>query len=570
MSALPAAPQAAGPTRITEPAGAEVLAAHLLDPDRRLPVAVVSIPSGEQDPWILADEVARDVAGLAEVYVLPTDECSWRLSALLPDMTQVYGGAGRVYPTGLAWTKDPFASPLRFAYDAAEGQRATDELTRDALGMAARAGVSASTMSVLEASGTVTALAPPSRALVRLDDGEPATIWQELTLPSVPIEHLVERGMAVSGRLDPETRRLDIAGLLMTSQALELTPGTTVLAKVVEVRPDVAHLALLPDVVVPVQRHRVTANPNDTLTSLLTVGEVVVARVETAGSSIALRLDDVDEDDEPLAAPSLIAGGPPWLAPPTFGPLDETDVSPAVLPPVEAAPRPQAIAAVAPPATRTLSLSLDAARARISALEAELHAKDARLEPLERELAAHRRRTEQLTEEVQRLREQVAHQKTHLRLRSNKMAKQKVAVDPDVTTQRWFVDPAEQFRYEVYAAWVRRIPAGEKHERALTEYTLGPDFLRSMERIEGVPREKVLNVVVEVLTGIAERAAGREMHPLRSGAGGADPVVTRADGATCWRVSLQSNTPQARRLHFWRREGMVEFSRVVLHDDMSP
>jgi hypothetical protein len=33
-------------------------------------------------------------------------------------------------------------------------------------------------------------------------------------------------------------------------------------------------------------------------------------------------------------------------------------------------------------------------------------------------------------------------------------------------------------------------------------------------------------------------------------------------------VALQRNTPQARRLHFWRgRGGEIELSRVGLHDD---
>jgi hypothetical protein len=63
----------------------------------------------------------------------------------------------------------------------------------------------------------------------------------------------------------------------------------------------------------------------------------------------------------------------------------------------------------------------------------------------------------------------------------------------------------------------------------------------------------------------------REVHQLRSGLGGDDPPRTREDGATCWRANLQTNTPAARRIHYWTlATGRVELSRVVTHDDFEP
>jgi hypothetical protein len=135
----------------------------------------------------------------------------------------------------------------------------------------------------------------------------------------------------------------------------------------------------------------------------------------------------------------------------------------------------------------------------------------------------------------------------------------------------WFNDEAEQFRYEVHTAWVRRIPAGEKDERPLQEYAVGPAFLYSLHTIQGISRTKIVDVVVEVLTGLAARQPSREVHPLRSSDAGDSPPRTRDDGALCWRVSLQVNTPSARRLHYWQlTDKTIELSRVVLHDDFSP
>lgn len=47
--------------------------------------------------------------------------------------------------------------------------------------------------------------------------------------------------------------------------------------------------------------------------------------------------------------------------------------------------------------------------------------------------------------------------------------------------------------------------------------------------------------------------------------------MSRDNGAVCMRAPLQTNSPSARRLHYWKGPGeSVELSRVVLHDDFSP
>ena len=133
-----------------------------------------------------------------------------------------------------------------------------------------------------------------------------------------------------------------------------------------------------------------------------------------------------------------------------------------------------------------------------------------------------------------------------------------------------FIDPEQRIRFEVELAWARRIPASDKHRLPIRGYALGPDFLDSLSTLEGVDRSKVVDVVVEVVTGLVEDVNGRELHPLRVAAGSGAPARTREDGATCWRAALQVNTPSARRLHFWRGRGVLELSRVATHDDMAP
>jgi hypothetical protein len=134
-----------------------------------------------------------------------------------------------------------------------------------------------------------------------------------------------------------------------------------------------------------------------------------------------------------------------------------------------------------------------------------------------------------------------------------------------------FADAEDGFRYLVLTQWAIRFPGSQQKDRPLKEFTLGPKFLESLETLQGISREKVADVVVEIATGIASELAGREVHRLREGAGGDDRILVRDDGAVCWRASLQVGTSSARRIHYWLLPGgSIEFSRVTVHDDFVP
>ncbi|HEY4753691.1 MAG TPA: hypothetical protein VIH37_10410, partial [Candidatus Limnocylindrales bacterium] len=89
------------PVRVQVPTGvrwittaddARVLAHQLLMPGRRWPVAVVTVASGQGEPYVDAGQLADDLQGLVEVVVMPTSEVSWGFSDVMPAMTQVFGG----------------------------------------------------------------------------------------------------------------------------------------------------------------------------------------------------------------------------------------------------------------------------------------------------------------------------------------------------------------------------------------------------------------------------------------------------------------------------------------------
>src|SRR5690606_17771428 len=103
--------------------------------------------------------------------------------------------------------------------------------------------------------------------------------------------------------------------------------------------------------------------------------------------------------------------------------------------------------------------------------------------------------------QVERLENQVREQKKKYRL-ADKRRQQAQREHGDAVTVDgpWFTDPADQFRHEIYDAWVRTVVAGEKAALPLGRYTLGPRFLDSLG-LDGVSRRKVVETVVHVVTG---------------------------------------------------------------------
>ncbi|HEX5542247.1 MAG TPA: hypothetical protein VFX60_11915 [Micromonospora sp.] len=592
----------AGVSRIASEEEASALALRLLKPGRRWPVVVLTIAGGHDEPFGDAEEIKAAVGDLAEVVLMPTSGISWAFSDVMPDLTQVYGGAGRVYPVDHDWVNIPSRSRLRFAYSPQDRRRVTDLLINDALEAAMAAGLveARTSPNVHQRSGTVQGVIG-SRALVTLDDGTPATVWEELTVPGVPLERVVAKGQAVTGLYDPVSRRLDLRGALRytdgaSAEAAVVSAyqaGDLVLADVAAVADDMVSLRLLPGLAVDVDRDAVTSNPNDTLRGLFSLGEVVVCRVTTL-EPLRLRLDDVDDDELPEPAPGLLPDGPSWLR------LPDPELEPPAVPEVPrpaVALRPPAAPVVAPrrptpldlarkgavPASRAAAprpvdgAAVERERARVTELTNELAAEQATRRALAEELTRLRDRAADLEDELATATQKV--ERLQSRYRNADLARQRAVrqlkaaqsriEQPQIGDSPAFADPEEQFRYEVYCEWARRVPAGDKDEKPLADYVLAPGFLQSVEEVAGISRAKVVAVVVEVLTGQVRHLPGRDAHQLRAGAAGS-PYVTRSDGATCWRVALQRESAAARRLHYWRTRDGFEFSRVVLHDDYRP
>jgi predicted RNA-binding protein with RPS1 domain len=129
---------------------------------------------------------------------------------------------------------------------------------------------------------------------------------------------------------------------------------------------------------------------------------------------------------------------------------------------------------------------------------------------------------------------------------------------------------AAQLRAAIRAQWEASTTPADRERYAWREPTFGPEFAASLDRVEGVSRERVFEVCADAVCRRAPDRPGLELHALRSGDHGGAPQRVRADGAKAYRASLQVRTPAARRLHYWElRDGGIELAKIVYHDDFT-
>lgn len=562
--------------QVDTPALAYALAQHLLEPARSRPVLLVTRRAGAAAPEVDVNRIQAETTGLVDIFEMPTGDVSWAFSEALSAFpgTECYGGAARVYPVGLEWTTNLARSPLRFTWNPEVSDQSTQNLIRDVLAATQASGHKTVPETARRAAGRVEGIVS-GRILVTLDGGGVATIWPELTVPGLAAEQLAVSGMAVKGVLDQSAGRLDItAQLALAQQVLAgYRTGALVLARVVAVERELAVLELYPEVQAAVPAREIIAGRFVVdVRQWLTEGECVIARVVQPGTSHddwELSLLDIDPDDTPLPAPALLPGGPPWL---THSPVDDEEPVEAVAeeetqPQVEATPAPLTKPTEPARSTPPEQPSDLADQLRVMTVE-----RDALRRDLGRELAVSGR----LDHELRTLRTRARDLESKATRAAKKLASAEasLAAFEDARADREldrvaFLDPEQQFRYEIYLEWARRIPAAEKEHLPKRDYQLGDDFLTTLAAISERDRAKAVEVVVDVITGRVHQLAGRRVHQLRSGPGPNDPYMARKDGSTCWRVSLQEKTPQARRLHYWQLpDGTCELASVENHDDI--
>jgi hypothetical protein len=424
-------------------------------------------------------------------------------------------------------------------------------------------------------------LAGGDMALVALDAGGTVTVRQEHLASRVPLDRALAVGMRVEGLLNADGRALRIAFESPSQAMLDamFPDGVVTLALVTKTSGLGGRLALHPDVLVAISRSDISSNRNDRVDDLLEVGEIVAARVfRHTDGTIRLRTLDVDDDEPITPSLRLLPDGPEWLRlpeEPEGEQAEEVDeVDPAPLVGVEAA----VDAMAAHPAGSDLPEGKSALRTallrneHLKAENAELRReRDAAAATSPEEMRAVRAEYGQVLRENRELGDQVRTTNRDL-AKAKKALRARVAAAETPRDRRHLFGPAEDWiRHELYLAYLERVGYQDRAEFPMsTDFVLGEEFATSLEILDDGCLEKALKTCVDVLTGRATEVNGRQVHALRTSEVGNAPQRVREDGARCFRCAIENGTPSARRLHYWKRDGVVELSRVVLHDDMKP
>lgn len=573
------------------------LAEHLMDPQRTNTVVIVShIPGNELR--LNAQLLATRMADEARVFELSNGTETHRLQEGLPDQLHVFGTGARVYPYGHKWAaRVPRPHVLRHAKHLGT---VYDHLEQEV--MAAQHFEPAKVVTApipLIAEAVVMGFPAEDRAMVELvSSGAQAVIRSEDLLPGIPLDWLVSKGQKLTGTLDADNHVLNVAGLILPrlSPIKVYAHGDVALARVTAVCPSHATVQLWPGNEFRICADSISSNDLDSVEDLLTVDEVVRVRVLYENGAVHLSMLDVDDDEPAVPAPCLLLGGPPWLdsnrpyASIFIAGTPGTDLSPSsserdsggLDPAVDHENQRPRQATLTPAERRTAlqstQMQLEAARrtiAELAAAQKKQGATDRAARALQDQLAGERKAAAELARllntaehQVDALKDDLARTKASLvQLRQQRRS---ASSRSEAAAQALFLDPAEQFAFELYQTWARVVAPVEKPGHPLGSFTSSPLFLASLEELTDQQRTKTLRAVVDLVADRQGLLRKREPHPLRMNEGAhAAPTLRGED--VCMRLYVEQGTAGALRLHYWKLAGGgVELHEVVTHDVVKP
>ena len=584
----------------------------LTDPERSTPVVIISTAKTQKKPYVDASALAPQLKDVAPLWVLPDVRVNKGFTNSAPEAAKTTGGASRVIPCGTRWEGSSWWTYCVFAYNAQEGGKVVSKLRDKAIEFRAEALMGGTAggspgapeqvnpwMSVGE-----TARDGESRVIklsgVALDISEQsreggaqrvASTGDDVTLPSprpsgADTENHVDDSVPADApddapvveMEDPPAVEPDDAPVVEMEDPPAVEPDDTPVRNVGDTAEatagnlsttDVA--ASDPDEFDPSVRWVVPESPplsawesaqagqaDDDIERLWGISTENISVPEVEDAPVAPVEDIPAVDAENTSVPE-VEDAP--VAPVEDIPAVDAEntsvpeVEDAPVAPVEDTP---AAGAPTPAAMPRVSTGLTPVAVR--AAEKERNEAIAYADRSQRELA-------DVLAELEALQSGLREQKALAKDAEKRARAAEKERDEAIALSEgcgMFTDPVEQFRHEVYLSYLRVVRPEQRAEVPLPDYHVGPNFLDTVDRLEGIKRSKIVQVCMETVTGLADHSAGRGPH-LNAHKG--NPAPTRSDGAKSWRTSLQRGAG-GRRLTFWRlADGTVEFSKVGVHDD---
>jgi len=555
--------------------------------DRLRPVCVVSTPTGSSLTSFDMEELERQAGDLASFFILPTGEFTWQFAETLGSKASLYNGAAKVFAGD--WATDDEWPKLFYClekFQDGDTQNLIDHIWKFASEkdlekyLDVKAKPEKATISIFLG----------SRAFVKLSNSYPATVRQELTAPGIPLEWLFSKGSQIDGKYN-ESERLFLPTLnteTLSSLVDKYGYNKLVLVLIKTTERKKGSATIYPGIDIHFDLDEISGNNRDLVTDFLEPGQVVAMRLyRDSQGRTRLKMNDIDDEEIPVEAIPVTPGGPSWLIPerdieieseiPDSKPetlvIDipqepKTELSEVATPSIPV-PKPGTYTAVSTDSSPMLTGGserkwkdfVQSLLKQIETLKNQFKvASDGEASAIASREALKRHIQETNRASATARRKSAAQNPNRSNTRSRR--------DRWSTNEDWFNE-------ELRRVWISRY----KPEERITSYPLdfnqfnyGPMFFDSALDPDLTEDElrKAVRTIVDVVTGREGDARQNRVHPLRESESPSAPQRTRPDGSKAWRANIEDNTPQARRLHYWKdTTGLIELSKVAKHDDFS-
>lgn len=432
------------------------------------------------------------------------------------------------------------------------------------------------------------------------------TIDSAKQFDGLPLDSFLAVGDVVSGTFDADLLRFtpDFGNRTPEKFARAFPEGSVILAKIAEVARQYAIVYPHPSVPVRMSRSDFSTNERDVIDHHWNRGDVVRVRVvRDPRGHLGLFATDVDDDEIALPATELIEGRGPWLAGAEMSLIEslksqqaaaqksrdeferalavlanrmETDAESIEHLLVGGSSTGEIPVVTEPVLTGRDRSNQEFAQSQFRRMIANYQVAIEKFQEQIRQVSAESitaaRREAEAVEENQRLRRELS----GVRQGAQTLEKQLHAADAGtaIADRRDHFATADQWiAEEIRRAWIDTYLPADREVFPLhrVPWRILPSFVETFIQFDDGQQAKALRVAVHILTGRIAEANMPEDHPLREHDSATAPEVERGDGAKCRRAYIESHTPSARRLHYWKSpDGSIELSRVGLHDDYTP
>jgi len=567
----------------------------LTDATRSKPVCLISTEFNSTSSQFDLDEIQNEVGSVSDIVVISTGPATFELASKLSPGLQVFGGAARVYPLNFELSTTDYI-PLIYPDKNGTSALISQVWTCANIPALKREQVK----NALEKTAIVKQIFPfeeQSRAVVEFADGSTATIRQELSFPNVPFDWIFRKGDKITGLHDAQgasflpTLRFTKAQDLIGSYEY----GNVIPVLVISVDRKRASCCLFPGINLDITLPEISGNDIDLVSDFLVAGDVVGMRLyRDAQGKVALRMNDIDDDETCHSAEAIFIGGVPWLIEGRNTPRRDAEVS--------LAPQPTAVTSISQYLEKSEALT-DTPKPRpgtytpIPTLVDTTPLKGRSKSDFEYEIRTLKDRIAFLTGSVEALGTErdglfaeLTRATNNLTAKSNeaeslkktatslRRSGAKQAVNKSTVTSRRdrFASDLDWFSEELRRVWISTYTPLDRSERFPLDpnkMDYGVRFFESLKITQCSDNDlkKVLRCILDIITGREAVEPRHHVHPIRDGEGAGSQDIVASDGSIALRAYVEEETAAAKRLHYWMSPSKrITLERVVPHNDYKP